>query len=120
MVSAVAHEGLLISAIHLVEVPFEGSWLFNSIIVLESLIQQGDHLLEAIFFLGDSVNEMFHLLPSDAGEGGDHVDASLLWSLLERHLLLVEVNPGSPFSVVLWPIAEDRHIGIFECLHGGC
>ena len=105
---AVRYESLVAPAAHAMEEPLEASWLFDAVIVAEGLIHDFHDHAEVVFVLARLLGDGFHLFPCCPAQGRKQVNHTFLRFLLQDHLLLVQVDSGSPFLVVSGSVAEDR------------
>ena len=88
--------------------------MFHTFIVLERAVERLDDALEPFaLVVGDGFSDRLDLLPCNPGEVGDDVDDPFKRLFLNHHLLLVQVDPRSPFSIVSRSVAELRNPIVF-------
>ena len=63
VISTIGHQGLITSSAHRVEELFQGPWHLHPVIILEGLVQDRQHLVEAVLVLDEVLHVVFHLFP---------------------------------------------------------
>ena len=110
VLGAVVQQRLAAMPLEATEVLVKVSRELDSVVILESLVQQLEELIEGIALLHILQRERFDQLPSRARQAGDQVEDPLSFSLQELHLGHVQGDPLSPLAVVAWGTAEQGHI----------
>ena len=110
MVCTVLHKALVTSPCRAIEELLQRPRNFNTIIILEALVQLNQHLVESSLVLGHLVDHVLHLSPGNSRKRSQQVDRGLFVLLLQFHLFLVELDAFPPFLVVLGLVGEQGDV----------